>query len=76
MSTVSVRDKRILTWKDAVALLTEQVFRDCLAAGWIKPCATKESPTRDRRMYARTDIENAEDRILSGEYPKPKGGAR
>lgn len=71
---VSIRDKRILTTAEVVALLTEQTLKDARAAGWIRPAAVKEGKA-NRPIYSAADVRAVEDRILSGEYPRPKGGA-
>ena len=71
IARVSVREKRILNGREVRELLGEQVSDDCIAAGWLKPCAVKENPTRDRKVYSMRDIETCEARMEQGEYPQP-----
>jgi hypothetical protein len=69
--------KRLFTRADAVERLGAQIFRDALAAGWIKARAHKAGRTKRRPhakvIFALSDIEAVEERILNGEYPeRPK----
>lgn len=72
-STISIRDKRILTTAEVIALISEQTLKDARAAGWIRPVAVKQGKA-NRPIYSAADVRAVEDRILCGEYPQPKEG--
>jgi hypothetical protein len=57
----------------AMKRLGPQIFRDAQLAGWIKPRAEKKgvATRRAKVLYARSDIEAVEERMLNGEYPEP-----
>jgi len=68
-SATMIREKRILTMGEVDALLGRQVALDARAAGWLRPCVTKENARNRRPFFAMAAVRAVEDRIMDGEYP-------
>lgn len=64
-------ERKIVRQSQAIKRLGRQVFWDLLNAGWLAPCAVKRGPIRPKAsiFYDLRDIEQAESRVLLGEYP-------
>jgi hypothetical protein len=64
--------KNIFSQTETAERLGHQVLRDAVAAGWIKPRALKPGRTKRKAakvIFAGSDIDRVERRILEGEYP-------
>lgn len=52
---------------EAKLILKDQVFKDAVAAGWLRECARK--PGGGSVYYATADVMDVSLRIAGGEYP-------
>lgn len=63
----------IIPQAELFRLLGRQVAQDAIDAGWIKPCAVKDSNRGpSKKIYSVEDLRRVEQRIKDGEYPTNK----
>ena len=73
---LSAKTGQVMTQAEARAVFNrkDRIWRDFLAAGWIKP--VNETPGTKRRIgtiyYLKDDVIKAWQRFLDGEYPERK----